>query len=282
MNVAILGAKGQLGRDLVARFNERGNVRAYDLPELDIAARDEVRAALEAARADLVINAAAYTDVEAAEDDVEAAFRVNETGARYAAEAAADRGIPVVYYSTDYIFGGGRTTPYETDAAVAPQGVYAKSKAAGEQATREANPRHFIVRTAWLYGPGGNNFVEKILRLAAAHPTLKGVEDEGGSPTHTYDLAEATYALCATTAYGVYHAVNAGACSRLEWARAILRLAGMDTAVEPCRAADFPAKAPRPAYSVLSTTKLKDVTGYTMRPWYEALAHYMTRRETPQ
>lgn len=278
MRTLVFGGKGQLGKDLVAVFGGAGAAHGHDLPELDIAQADAVQGAVEAFAPDLVLNAAAFTNVDGAEDDAEGAFRVNETGAQYVAAAAAQRGAPVVYYSTDYVFGGTKTTPYGPGDTVSPIGVYARSKAAGEAATRAANSKHFIVRTAWLYGPGGNSFVEKILRAAAARPELRVVEDEMGSPTHTLDLAEATRALVKTAAYGVYHAVNAGACSRYEFARAIVALAGLDTPIHACASSEFPTKAERPLYSVLSTAKLEKVSGYVMRPWQEALASYMNRR----
>lgn len=278
MRTLVFGDKGQLGRELVALFAGEGEAEGHDLPELDIAAPGAARDAVAAFRPDLVINAAAYTDVDGAEDNPGEAFRVNETGARLAAAAAADRGVPVVYYSTDYVFGGAKKSPYAPEEPVAPVGVYACSKAAGEVVTRLASRNVFIVRTAWLYGPGGNNFVEKILRAAASRPTLKVVDDEVGSPTYTRDLAEATLALARTTAYGTYHAVNAGACSRFEFATAILRLAGLDTPVSPCASTEFPMKARRPAYSVLDSAQLERVTGYVLRPWQEALRDYMSRR----
>lgn len=279
MHTLIVGARGQLGRDLVTVFGEVGDVRGVDLPELDATDPSEVADVMASTRPDLVVNAAAYTDVEGAELHREVAFSVNEGGARVVSEAANNAGAPVVYYSTDFVFGGLLDRPYEPDDPVAPTGVYAESKAAGERATSEANPHHFIIRTAWLYGPSGNNFVEKILRAAASKPVLNVVSDEVGSPTHTWDLALATRALCATDAYGIYHAVNGGACSRFEFAREILRLAKSETALEACSAAEYPTKAPRPAYSVLSTEKLTSACGWTMRPWQEALAHYMERRE---
>lgn len=136
-----------------------------------------------------------------------------------------------------------------------------------------------IIRTAWLYGPGGNHFVEKILRAAAARPCLRVVEDEIGSPTFTQDLCEATRALCQVNATGVFHAVNKGACSRFEFAQAILRLAGINIPVEPCKAAEFPSAAPRPSYSVLSNAALESACGFHMPPWEDALARYMLERE---
>lgn len=280
MRTLILGARGQLGRDLMKVLGGSHAVWGFDLPELDIADPTRVAELMESHRPEIAINAAAYTDVERAEDDSEAAFRVNADGARVVAEAAATVGIPIVYYSTDYVFGGTLQRPYEPDDAVAPIGVYARSKRAGEDATIAANPKHFIVRTAWLYGVGGNNFVEKILRAASSRPSLRVVNDEVGSPTFTRDLAEATEALCNGTAYGIYHAVNEGSCSRYEFAQAILARAGMDTPVEPCASSEFPTKAERPLYSVLSNDRLRTATGYTMRDWRAALNEYMTLRET--
>jgi dTDP-4-dehydrorhamnose reductase len=279
MRILVFGYKGQLGRDLIAVFGRDGETVGYDLPELDITDPGAVNAAVSGFKPDVVVNAAAYTDVEGAEDHRALAFAVNETGARHVAGAAARAGAAILYYGTDFVFDGATQTPYEPDDAPAPLSVYGESKWAGERATIAANPRHFIVRTAWLYGPGGNNFVEKILRAAASRPELKVVEDEVGSPTYTRDLAEISCALCTTAAYGTYHAVNAGACSRFEFARAILSLAGTTTRVRPCTRQEFPTKAQRPLYSVLSNAKIEAVTGRTMRPWEDALQDYLRRRE---
>lgn len=278
MGAYVFGCHGQLGRELVSLLGASGEVGGSDLPEVDVADPAAVEGALGGFDPDIIYNAAAYTDVEAAEDNGAAAFRANEAGAAVVAGAAARRGVPVVYFSTDYVFGGDKRTPYEADDPIGPLGVYARSKAAGEAATAAGNPRHFIIRTAWLYGPGGNHFVEKILRAAASRPELKVVDDEVGSPTYTLDLARAAVALAGTGAYGVYHAVNGGVCSRFEYAREILRLAGVSTPVRPCGSGEFPTKAPRPVYSVLSTAKLERVAGYRMRPWAEALAAYLKRR----
>lgn len=259
-------------------FGEAGEVSGHDVDTVDIADCGAVERIVSGFCPELVINAAAYTDVEAAEGNEANAFAVNETGAEIVAAVAARVGAPVVYYSTDYVFGGTKTTPYEPDDPVDPIGVYARSKEAGERSTRAANARHFVVRTAWLYGPGGNNFVEKILRAASQRPSLRVVDDEAGSPTQTWDLALATLALAATSTYGTYHAVNAGACSRFEFAQAIMELAGVRIPIGPCSSAEFPTKAERPLYSVLSNTKLERATGHVMRPWRDALAHYVERR----
>lgn len=279
MRTLIFGANGQLGRDLARLFARFGTVHGVDLPEVDIVAPGAADAVAASFKPDLVVNAAAYTDVEGAEDHAEAAFAVNRDGAGHVAAAAGALGTPVVYYSTDFVFDGTKGAPYVPEDVTAPLSVYAASKAAGEQATRARNPRHFVVRTAWLYGPGGNNFVEKILRAAAARPELAVVEDETGSPTHTYDLAEATAALVRTEAWGVYHVVNAGACSRYEFAREILRLAGLATPVRPCKASDYPAKARRPVCAILSNERFEAVTGCVMRDWRGALKHYIERRQ---
>lgn len=278
-DVLILGAGGQLGRDLVAVFSRDARVTGVDVDVIDIADADAVTHALEKCGARLVINAAAYTNVEGAEDDREGAFLVNETGARNVARACEGRDVPLVHYSTDFVFGGSSDSPYEPDEPVSPRGVYAESKAAGDMAVAEECTKYFVVRTAWLYGVGGNNFVEKILAAAESRPSLSVVTDEVGSPTFTADLAEATAALVKTDAYGIYHCVNAGSCSRFEFARAILSAAGMTTAVEPCLAEAFPSKAPRPKYSVLSNAKLEAACGYRMPTWEDALARYIRRRK---
>ena len=278
MKTLIFGAKGQLGRDLVKRFGLEGAVCGLDLPALDIGNPQDIDAEIVKFKPDLVINAAAYTDVEASEDDSETAFAINERGARNVAEAAARHGVPVVYYSTDFVFDGKKRTPYDVDDPIAPLSAYGASKAAGEVATRQAQPESFVIRTAWLYGPGGNNFVEKILRAAVTRPELHVIEEEAGSPTHTWSLAEATVALSRTQAYGTYHAVNEGCCTRFAFACAIVRQSGLSVNVIPCSAAAYPMKAQRPAYAALSNAKLLQITGFVMPDWETALAAYMKRR----
>jgi dTDP-4-dehydrorhamnose reductase len=278
-DILILGAGGQLGRDLRARFSRDFRVTGVDVDVVDIGDADAVSQAIEISGQNLVINAAAYTNVEGAEDDREAAFHVNETGARNVALACAAHGVALVHYSTDFVFDGCTRTPYEPDDPVSPRGVYAESKAAGERAVAEAWTNHYIVRTAWLYGIGGNNFVEKIIGAAESLPELKVVTDELGSPTYTADLADATAALVKSGEYGYYHCVNAGSCSRFEFAHAILKHAGLTTPIKPCLAEAFPSKAPRPKYSVLSNAKFEDACGYRMPAWEDALDRYIQRRK---
>jgi dTDP-4-dehydrorhamnose reductase len=278
MRTLIFGAKGQLGRDLVVCFGEQGEVRGVDLPELNITRSSEAENACDAFQPDVIVNAAAYTDVEAAESDAAGAYEVNEGGARVVAKAAAQRNIPVVYYSTDFVFNGRQDEPYVPEDAMDPLNVYGASKAAGEIATRKAQPDSFIIRTAWLYGPGGDNFVEKILRAAETRPELRVIEDEIGSPTHARSLAEATRALVDTGEFGTYHCVNEGLCSRYEFACAIVRLAGLDTIVKPCSKSEYPMKAKRPTFSGLSNAKLAATAGFHMPAWETDLAEYMKRR----
>ena len=278
MRTLILGCKGQLGKDLITVFGEAGEAIGFDLPEIDVSSEGDVRSAIDDSQPEFIVNSAAYTNVEGAENDEESAFLANEQGARIVAEQAAAKDVPMVYISTDFVFDGTKTTPYEAKDEANPLSVYGRSKLAGEIAVRAAARRHFIVRTAWLYGPGGNNFPEKIIAAAQKNPSLKVVHDEVGSPTHTWDLALATRALSRTEAYGTYHAVNAGSCARDEFARAILECAGIDTPVTACSLDEFPTKARRPLYSVLSTADLEGATGHVSRDWREALNHFIERR----
>lgn len=279
MRTLVLGANGQLGQDLVRAFQAAGEARGFGRGEVDVCDEESLHRALGKFSPDLILNAAAYTNVDGAEEDLEQAFMTNEAGARHVAEVAAYRNIPVVYFSTDYVFGNAKVSPYEVDDPLSPLGVYGASKSAGETAVRKVCPQHFIVRTAWLYGPGGNNFVEKILRAAATRPTLNVVEDEVGSPTYTKDLAEATFYLVRTRHFGTYHIVNGGACSRFEQARAIARFSELPVEIVPCASASSPGKAARPRYSVLSNDAYEHATGHTMRPWKDALMDYLQHRE---
>lgn len=279
MRTMVLGAGGQLGRDLVRAFRAAGETRGFDRSTVDICDEASLHRAMGDFSPDLILNAAAYTNVDGAEEDLEQAFMTNEAGARHVAEVAAYRSIPVVYFSTDFVFGNAKVSPYEVDDPIAPLGVYGASKAAGEAAVRKVCPQHFIIRTAWLYGAGGNNFVEKILRAAATRPSLQVVEDEVGSPTYTRDLAEATFYLVRSRHYGTYHVVNGGACSRYEQARAIAQIAELPVEIVPCPSGTFPTKAARPRYSVLSNEAYETVTGHTMRSWKDALMAYMQQRE---
>jgi dTDP-4-dehydrorhamnose reductase len=229
--------------------------------QLDVTDRDAVREAI--APDDVVINCAAWTDVDGAEEQEAEALRVNGDGARNVAEAA---GV-VVYVSTDYVFDGTKREPYVPSDPVNPMSAYGRTKLAGEQATAEANPRHHIVRTSWLFGPGGGNFVETILRLAGERDVLRVVDDQIGRPTYTRHLAEALIELSRRDDYGIHHRAGGGQCSWFEFAREIVERAGLDCRVEPCTTAEMPRPAPRPAYSVLA--------GGDLPSWQEGLDAYL-------
>lgn len=279
MLVYIFGCKGQLGRELVNIFQSESQVEGFDLPEFDITNPSMVYSLLGKDIPDLVINCAAYTNVDKAEEEIEQAFLVNEVGARLIADLANQWKVPVVYYSTDYIFDGMQRQPYKENDIPNPLNVYGQTKLAGEQATRVANPKHYILRTAWLYGPGGNNFIEKMISLAESRGRIEVSDDEIGSPTYTLDLALVTKEIVKTRAYGVYNAVNSGECSRYSLIKEAFSLIGIDKPVEPCSRAKFTLPAKRPAYSVLDNSKITKVLGHPIRNWSEALKDYVTRRK---
>jgi dTDP-4-dehydrorhamnose reductase len=233
---------------------------AFTRAQLDVTDREAVHAALSGD--DLVVNCAAWTDVDGAEEHEDEAMRVNRDGARNVAEAAG----AVLYVSSDYVFDGTKREPYHPSDPVNPQSAYGRTKLAGEQATAEANPRHFIARSSWLFGAGGSNFVETILRLASERDSLRVVDDQIGAPTFTGHLGPALVALARTEDYGIHHVAASGSCSWFEFAREILARAGVDTPVEPCTTAEFPRPATRPAYSVL---------GGNLPPWQEGLEAYL-------
>jgi dTDP-4-dehydrorhamnose reductase len=213
---------------------------------------------------DLVFNCAAWTDVDGAEEHEDEAMRINRDGARNVAEAAG----AVVYVSTDYVFDGAKAGPYLPTDPVNPLSAYGRTKLAGEQATAEANPRHFIVRTSWVFGPGGSNFVETIRRLAGERDTLRVVDDQVGKPTYTGHLAAALTELAGAEDYGIHHRAGGGHCSWFEFAREIVVRARLDCQVEPCTTEEFPRPAPRPANSVLGG-------GPELAPWQDGLEAYL-------
>jgi len=224
--------------------------------------------------AGVLVNAAAYTNVERAEDDAETAYRVNEHGPRLLALAARDAGVRFVHVSTDFVFDGMKDGAYTEQDAPAPLSVYGASKLAGELAVAGAMPDALIVRTAWVFGPAGANFPTKVLELASRLPALTVVTDEHGSPTYTPDLAAGIVDLIDAGASGLYHLVGSGSCSRYELAHEILRLAGIDIPVEPVTSDAFPTKAARPANSVLDCSKAAAL-GVVMPEWRDALARFI-------
>ncbi len=274
--VCVIGSAGQLGHDLLRLGGDPNTgltVRGADMPEVDITRPDSIAALLERHRPQVVINAAAYTDVDGCESHEDLAFAVNAVGPGNLAEACRDRGCRLIHVSTDYVFDGsdiGR--PWRPDNAIAPQSVYGRTKAEGERQVRQHLDDHAIVRTSWLFGTAGKNFVKTILRAACERPELRVVDDQVGCPTYAADLAGVLLTLAQGAWRGTYHFCNAGACSWNGFAREIVRLAGLTTPVLPMTTAELNRPAPRPAYSVLDTTTLTRDTGIVPRPWGEALA----------
>lgn len=272
MRYLITGAGGMLGHDLLTALSERdatGATRA----DLDITDLDAVRRAV--AGHDVVINAAAYTRVDDAESDEDAAYAVNATGAQNLAIATAENGARLVQLSTDYVFDGTATEPYAENASLNPVSAYGRTKAAGETLALEANSdATFVVRAAWLYGKHGPNFAQTMLRLAETHDTVSVVRDQLGQPTWTADLAAQIVALLdADAPAGVYHATNAGRASWFDFAQAVFSFAGLDPdRVTPITSAEFVRPAPRPNFSVLGHDGWSQVGMSAMRDWRHALA----------
>jgi dTDP-4-dehydrorhamnose reductase len=279
MRILLIGAEGMLSTDLVTVLSERYEVIAADLPNIDITDPKSVQDWVATSTPHVIVHAAAYTDVEGAEDESERAFLVNETGTRNVALAAQEAGASLVYFSTDFVFDGKKATPYVESDQPNPQGEYAKSKVAGEQQAALAE-RHCILRTAWLYGPRKANFVEKIIFYARQRGRLKVISEEIGSPTYTLDLSMAVAAAIESGMIGLYHVTNAGSCSRYEFATEIVRLAGLDhVVVEPATTAEIGMKAARPAFGVLSNALWESSGGPPLRHWKDALKSYLNDRK---
>lgn len=278
MKVLITGAGGQLGRALVEELGRRDwEVAATDLPELDISDREAVRRVLAAQTPEVVINAAAATRVDDLEADPDLALRVNALGPRNLATACRRLGAKLVQVSTDYVFDGSKADPYVEWDEPGPRSVYGKSKLLGETQVREQCPDHFIVRTAWLYGLPGPNFVNAILARAKAGRELLVVHDQRGTPTSALALAPQILALAATEAFGTYHATCQGEATWYEFALLILARAGLEVTVRPCTTQEFPRPAPRPANSILENRLLK-LEGLDLMPsWEEAYNRFWDR-----
>ncbi len=278
MKVLVTGAKGQLGMDVVLLFRKRGlDVYGYGREELDITNQRQVNNVITSIQPDVVIHTAAYTQVDLAESEPEKAYLVNAIGTRNIAVAAHKVDAKLVYISTDYVFDGTATKPIDEFQPTNPQTIYGKSKLAGEQFVRELHNKFFIVRTSWVYGVHGNNFVKTMLKLAEKMDDIKVVDDQIGSPTYTVDLAEKLAELCGTEKYGTYHISNEGQCSWYEFACEIFRLAGKDTKVIPCTSEEFQRLAKRPKYSVLKHQALDINEVSLLSNWTCSLSKYFKK-----
>ena len=279
MRLVVVGAAGMLGRDVVLAAEGLGHeVIGLGHAQLDVTDPDAVDAAIAAARPEAVVNCAAFTNVDDAEHREAAAAKVNAEGASHVASAAREAGAKVVYVSTDYVFDGRATSPYVEGDEPAPLSAYGRTKLAGEVATSSANPRSFVVRSAWLFGVGGPNFVDTMLRVAEEKGTATVVRDQVGSPTYTGHLAAAIMSLLEDEAYGVHHAAGRGSCSRYEFAREIFDRAGVTCELTPATSKTVRRSAPRPAFAPLLSER---ADGVTMPRWEEGLGIYLSERELP-
>jgi dTDP-4-dehydrorhamnose reductase len=271
MRILLTGAAGQLGRQIVLR-NQKHEIVPLSHSELDITRLEDVRAGVRAHHPGLVLNAAAFNDVDRAEADRDAAFLGNALGPRNLALAAAEAGAAILHVSTDYVFDGQQSTPYHEYDRPAPLSNYGRSKLAGEVSVREMNPRHYVVRTAWVYEPKGNNFPKTLYFLALKHKEVKVVNDVKGSPTSAAHLARAILTLIDTGAFGTHHLAGAGfGASWFDLATHFFQALQMDTAVVPVPSTAFPRPAPRPRYSVLRTIQQPQVL---LPPWQEGIEEF--------
>ena len=283
MRILVTGATGQLGYDVCRVLLQRG-IEHFGVgsADFDITEKKSTQAFIENYHPDAVIHCAAYTKVDLAEDEAERCMRVNAKGTRNIAEVCQKLNAKLLYVSTDYVFPGTGEKPWETDDPIGPLNVYGHSKLAGEQAVRELVEKHFIVRTSWVIGEHGGNFVKTMLRLAETHSRLRVVDDQIGSPTFTADLAPLLCNMIKTEKYGVYHATNEGFCSWAELAETVFRLSGKAVAVEHVSTEEYAAKALRPKNSRLSKRFL-DAGGFARLPeWDTSLAQYLTSFRTEQ
>ncbi|WP_353854282.1 dTDP-4-dehydrorhamnose reductase [Bacillus sp. Bos-x628] len=276
MKVLITGAGGQLGKELSKQLKEKDmSVISLTRSMLNITDQQAVRHAMRHYRPDIVVSAAAYTSVDQCETETEKAYLVNGIGAYYTALEAKQVGADVLHVSTDYVFDGQKGAPYQVDDQADPQTIYGKSKKLGEELIRLVSDEVKIIRTSWLYGHGGHNFVNTILRLAETKDHVRVVNDQFGSPTYTKDVAEALIHLF-DQASGIYHVSNRESCSWFEFAKEIVARSGRSTTIEPISTEEYGFQTPRPAYSVLDLQAI-EATGWQPRHWKEALQEYLQK-----
>lgn len=278
MKIVVTGANGQLGRSIRRLSVEHRELDFIftDIDSLDIGNRDAVLAFAETHPVDFIVNCAAYTAVDKAEEEEEQCRRINTDAVAYLGEAAQHIGARILHISTDYVFGGDSYMPYQENDSVSPTSVYGRTKLAGEKALSAVCPDAIIVRTAWLYSEYGHNFMKTMLRLGAERPEIRVVNDQIGSPTYAGDLAEAILSLLEKERQGeqnsgIYHYTNEGVCSWYDFAHSIIRIAGLPAKVIPIPTREYPTAAKRPAYSVLSKEKIKREYHWVIPHWEDSL-----------
>lgn len=273
--ILVTGSKGQLGNEIqiIAKRYQQFNFIFTDVDELDITNPTELKQFFSENKIDFVVNCAAYTAVDKAEDDQELCFKINEHAVKLLGEAAVRSGAKIIHISTDYVFDGTGYLPYTEDMSVCPVSVYGKSKLAGEMALLTVCPDALIIRTSWLYSSFGNNFVKTMLKLGKERDTLQVVADQVGTPTYAGDLADAIMKIISADQFtsGIYHYSNEGVCSWYDFTKAIHRIAGINCNVMPIDSKAYPVKAPRPHYSVLNKQKIKTSYQIAIPYWEESL-----------
>lgn len=276
--IIVTGADGQLGRAINLQYagSEAYELINTDVGDLDITKIDRVMEFARQVRPYAIINCAAYTAVDACEKEEDLAFRINAIGPRNLSIAATETGAKLMHVSTDYVFDGNGTRPYVETDPTGPQGAYGRTKLAGENFVREFGDRHYIVRTAWLYGDG-KNFVKTMLRLAETQDQVRVVMDQVGSPTSADELARAIAYLLPTENYGLFHGTCEGDCSWAQFTEEIFRLAGKNTKVEAITSEEYGAAAKRPAYSILENYMFKMTTDFMFADWHDAIAEYIRK-----
>lgn len=280
MRVLVTGVKGQLGYHVVQELEKRNHTAiGVDIDEMDITDAQETRRVIEGSNVEAVIHCAAYTAVDAAEDHVELCRKVNVDGTRNIAKVCGEGCKKMIYISTDYVFDGEGTRPWKPDdPVVQPLNVYGQAKYDGEQEVRRYVKKYFIVRTEWVFGENGHNFINTMLRLGKKNGKVGVVADQIGSPTYTKDLAVLLVDMAETDKYGIYHASNEGYCSWYEFTKEIFRQAGMQVEVQPLTSEEYPAKAKRPHNSRLDKSKLTEAGFHLLPSWQDALQRYLSNK----
>lgn len=278
ITIAVTGARGLLGSEVVEAGRARGHTMiAWGRAELDVTDADACHALLRSAEPDWVVHCAAYTAVDRAESEPDLAMRVNGEGTRNVARACAERGSRLLYVSSDYVFDGRADSPYTPSSAVGPRSSYGRSKLAGEvEAAAVTDGRALIVRTGWLYGRHGSNFVDTMVRLASEGRTIRVVDDQVGRPTWAFNVASALIDLVEQNEEGIHHVADSGTATWFDFASGIFRIRGLAPTLEGVSTEEWGAPAPRPAYSVLSLTSTEKVLGRSMQAWPEALNSYLS------
>ncbi len=275
MNILVTGGNGQLGNEMRLVSKESKNNYVFtDVAELDITDLDAIRKMVKDNHINVIVNCAAYTNVDKAEDDYATADLINNTAAGNLATAAKEADATLIHISTDYVFQGDRNIPCKEDWATNPLGVYGKTKLAGEESIRRTGCKYIIFRTAWLYSPFGKNFVKTMQKLTSEKDSLKVIFDQVGTPTYAGDLADIIYTVIETNQLdkqGIYHFSNEGVCSWYDFAKDICELSGNTCDIQPCHSDEFPSKVRRPHFSVLDKTKLKETFGVKVPYWRDSL-----------